>query len=227
MTKDFVCNYCAGPVKGGWPQCYGCKDLFLSPGVPSILRSAAVPMTSVLNVGPWYSALINYKGLRPSLKPVLASIAYHFLKTHAARIAEMLGGEASMITVVPSKRGVPYEKQPLRAALSLLPPIAEKLQHTLVHSAAGTYSRRTYNPDVFSAGPASVRGARVVLIEDTWVTGATSISAAGALFQLGAVSVVVFPIARVVNHSYWLEEHPYRTAMTGTYRPFDTGAWPR
>jgi hypothetical protein len=41
---------------------------------------------------------------------------YHFFTTHAARIEEMLGGEASMITVVPSKRGMPYEKQPLRAA---------------------------------------------------------------------------------------------------------------
>lgn len=81
--------------------------------------------------------------------------------------------------------------------------------------------RQTYRPASFST-IAQVEGLRVVLIEDSWVSGATPLSAAGALHDAGA-SVLVLPIARVVdNPAYW-GEHPYVTQMTEAY---DVARWP-
>jgi hypothetical protein len=184
-------------------------------------------MTSVLNPGPWYSTLVTYKNFERRGGVVLASVAYHFLTTHERSIAVMLGGEPTMLTIVPSKRGTPYDQQPLRGVLSLLEPLQTKLRQTLVHQPGQAHARRKYSPEVFGAGPASVEGARVVLIEDTWVTGATAVSAAGALLRLGAASVAIFPIARVVAASFWPEEHPYRAAMRSGYTAHDPASWPR
>jgi hypothetical protein len=45
------------------------------------------------------------------------------------------------------------------------------------------------------------------------VTGATAVSAAGVLLGFGAAAVAVLPIARVVDMSFWTDEHhPYRVA---------------
>jgi len=137
-------------------------------------------MTSVLNPSPWYSALFKYKEFEEyKFSSVLASIAYTVITKRADNIADHLGGPPSLITIVPSKKtGNHYPRQRLRASLAMVKPLAELLAHTLDHIPGKVIQRRGYNPSAFSAGPTSVRGARVLLIEDTWVTGATAMSAA-------------------------------------------------
>jgi hypothetical protein len=212
-ANDFVCSSCLGPVTG-FPQCYGCHNLFGGVnGAPNQLRSFIVPMTSALSPSPWYTALATYKTFQPRNGLVLVSVAHHFLQTHASRVASLLGGEPTVVTVVPSKRGISYDDQPLRIALSKAEPIQEKLRETLRYGEGSTWGRQEYHPEAFTAGPVAVRGERVVLIEDTWVTGATAVSAAGRLLELGADGVALFPIARLVNANYWPGEHPYRQTM--------------
>lgn len=71
-------------------------------------------------------------------------------------------------------------------------------------------------------------GERIVIIEDTWVTGATALSAAGALHEFGAENVLIIPMARLINSSYWSEDHPYREGMMdGTFDPVAPSSWPR
>lgn len=63
-------------------------------------------------------------------------------------------------------------------------------------------------------------------MEDSWVTGATGVSAAGALHRERAAAVVILPIARAINED-WLSQpvhHPYRAAMRELY---DIERWPR
>jgi hypothetical protein len=226
VSNDYVCDYCLGPVTS-YSQCWGCSQLFHAPGVPLALQHVTVPMTSVLNPGPWYRTLVTYKNFERKGAAVLASLAYTFTAIHAAKIAAMLGGPPTLITIVPSKRGIQYDDQPLRAALSLVAPLQAQLRQTLTHLPDQPYGRRKYSPEVFGAGPEPVDGARVILIEDTWVTGATAMSAAGALLNLGAESVAVLPIARVVAANFWPADHPYRVAMEATSRPVDPATWPR
>ena len=102
--------------------------------------------------------------------------------------------------------------------------MAQRLKHTLVFQPNKPVSRWAYSPDSFTQGPEKVTGARVLLLEDSWVTGATAMSAAGALLKFGASSVAVLPLARVVDQGFWQLDHPYRRAMG---KPYRFTAWPR
>lgn len=83
--------------------------------------------------------------------------------------------------------------------------------------------RQKYLPEAFRV-VADVSDGRILLIEDTWTTGSTAISTAGALLAAGAESVVVLSLARKVNSDYWSDQHPYLAAMK---RPWDPKFWPR
>ncbi len=86
------------------------------------------------------------------------------------------------------------------------------------------YHRTKYAPEMFRANPDVVNGGRIVLIEDTWITGATAISAAGSLLAAGADSVVITPIARDFRVQFHAEDHPYLARIA---RKFDVRSWPR
>ena len=86
----------------------------------------------------------------------------------------------------------------------------------LLHHSGELVERFTYTPAAFEPDD-RVRGERVLLIEDTWVTGATVISAAGALLEHGAESVAVPPIARHLNKAFW-RRHDYVDAMRREYQ---------
>jgi predicted amidophosphoribosyltransferase len=225
VAHDFVCNYCLGPVSK-FRQCFGCHSVFHKAGAPRQLRSRVVPMTSALNPSRWYSALSNYKKFQPDLKRVLASVAHHFIARNTNNVRALLGGHPDIITVVPSKRGLQFEEQPLARALRLVDPIAEKLKHTLVHVSGQSVPHQGFNADAFGPGPVRVAGKLVLLVEDSWVSGATAVSAAGTLLALGAKDVLIAPVARVITQERWPDDHPYRVDMKRPWNPDDAGAWP-
>lgn len=77
-------------------------------------------------------------------------------------------------------------------------------------------------------GPYAVRRKRVVIIEYAWITGATAISAVGQILELGASSVVLLPVARVIDSNWWDKEHPYLQAMRRPLREHWLAIdWPR
>ncbi len=222
QRESYVCPTCLGPVTN-YQQCYGCNRLFNS-GVPARLWDVIVPMTSVLNPSPWYVKLSTYKRGFTEHGKTLVSLAYTYLTANATQVAAVLGGDPDVFTIVPSKRGVDFATQPLRRTLARIEWIKARLAQTLVYHEGTGAQRWAYTPNAFTAGPYDVRGKRIVLIEDSWVTGATAVSAAGALLDFGAESVLVMPMARVVDAGYWPDDHPYRIAMA---RPYDVSAWPR
>ena len=226
VSNSFVCRGCLGPVNN-FVRCSGCHTLFGAAGAPPSLNSRVIPMTSALNPSKWYTALVNYKTLQRELGEVLVSIAYHFLDSRGSQISALLIGAPTVITVVPSKRGVLYEHQPLARALSRVDSLKSMLCQTLEHDSKQMVRHRTYNAAAFVRGPTDVQGERVALIEDSWVSGATATSAAGALLGFGAASVVILPIARVIDPGFWPETHPYRDAMKAPFEPYDSSAWPR
>lgn len=225
-SHDFVCDYCLGAVTS-YRQCFGCRNVFLVAEAPRELRDLVVPMTSALSPSRWYSALSNYKRLQPELGAVIASVAHHFIASRASHIRAALGGDPDLISIVPSKRGITYANQALRRALSMVEPIASKLHQTLVHVPGTSVPRQGYNAGIFGPGPTAVSGQRVLLIEDAWVSGATAVSAAGALLAADAARVLITPVARVVEDGFWPEDHPYRIEMRKPWAPDDTSAWPR
>jgi len=222
-TAAFVCRRCLGPAGEGYRRCLGCDRLYGSGGGgPRRLAATAVPMTTALNPSAWYSRLITYKKGYPEHLRLLGALASIWLRQHRTAIAALLRGEPDLMTVVPSKRGVDYERQPLREVLCHFGPPPFPLRQTLRHLEGGR--RHQYTPEIFAPAGASLSERRIVLVEDTWVTGATALSAAGALLGQGAAAVCILPLARCIDANFWGESHPYRTAMR---IPYDVARWPR
>jgi len=219
--EEFVCDLCLGPVTE-YTRCFGCNKLFA--GAPWELQRKVVPMTSVVKPSPWYSLLVGYKTAAPQHMPVLASVAHAFLTAHHEDIARMIGGEPDLITIVPSTRGIGYERQPLKRTLSLSGILRDRLVQTMTHDPRIAVGRQEFNPAAFKVMNQAVRGKRIILVEDTWVSGSKAVSAAGALLGAGAGGVAIISIARVVDEGFWPPDHPYREAMKA---PYDHEAWPR
>jgi hypothetical protein len=220
VAHRYVCKLCLGPVNGDFELCFGCNRLVGSGSVPTDLRSAIVPITAVLKPSPWYFRLVTYKKTEPRHGLALTAVVHRFLEQHRAEIKAHLGGECTALVPVPSRR-VPFESQPLRQALDAipgaLPPITKALE------LVSDIPRHTYKPGAFRTTH-DLRGERAVLVEDTWVTGSTALSAAGGLLRGGAAAVLVMPVARCVDSGFWAEDHPYRVAMSSPWR---VGSWPR
>jgi len=160
-------------------------------------------MTTTVNPGPWYIRLSTYKTFDYAKGDLLAAVAELFLDANEAKITAQLGGPATLTTIVPSTSGFTYAQQPLRRTLARAPQLDMRLSQCLEHVEGQRTSRRSYTPEAFRALP-GVDGQRVILIEDTWVTGGTAISAAGALLEAGAIAVAVIPIARIVEKNSYL-----------------------
>jgi hypothetical protein len=178
-------------------------------------------MTTALKTSRWYRQLYTYKlSTPPRYIPRLSNLADGYFAQHKKKISKLLGGKPTVLTLVPSKRGIPFRHQPLREALSVC---GRDLVRTLQFLPGAQYKRQGYFPGSFQA-MRDFEGERIVLFEDTWVTGATALSSAGALLEAGAESVIVLALARCIDGGFWPEDHPYLKAMK---KPWKVEDWPR
>lgn len=228
---DFVCKCCLGATDTveaadkpprWFETCYPCRKLCET--APPHLHRRFIAATTALNPGPWYSRLDSYKRSAPQHMPLIASVTWKFLHEHKDRFDALLGGAADHLVIVPSTRGYPYNEQPLWKALSRAAPLRDLLAPVVRHAGQGRPPRQEYTPTAFEVDGDAVRGKRLIVIDDTWVSGRNLISVAGALLEGGAAEVVPFAVARVVRASFRSPEHPYRIAMA---RPFELTSWPR
>ena len=209
-AEPWVCDTCMGPVSPAFSCCYACNEL-LEKGVPSQVMGAVVPASIATSPGRWYRRLLTYKDGNPNYRAHLAALAWAYLEQHEDRLSNLAGGAIDVVTPVPSKRGRTFDQHPLRQALAVVRPIEGRLANTLrFEPDAGVNLRRDYYPGCFDPGPDAVSGKRVLVVEDSWVTGATALSAAGALLTYGAVSIAILSLARVVEVDFWADSgHPY------------------
>lgn len=230
-SHAWVCNMCLGPTNVDFECCFACAKI-LKNGAPNAFADAVIPATVATNPGLWFNRLSTYKVSYPSYRAHVAALAWSFIELHEERLAAMAGGAIGVVTPVPSKRGRSYMEQPLRQALSAVRPIRDRMADTLQFVPAPDINwRRDYYPQCFDGGPDSVAGQHVLLIEDSWVTGATALAAAGALIGLGARGVAILALARVIDVSFWQgREHPYLervSADSASREPFDITRWTR
>lgn len=224
-----MCCECFQPLQSHrrFRRCYQCEQMFSA--APAGLSGKTVPMTVVDNPSPWYTRLEKYKsGMAKEYAPVVASVAFSYMRHHYKRIVDLLGGAPDMVAVTPSKGRHAGMQHPLRRTLDLVKDqdlfaIKEPLQYV----GKEPIKRGEYKPDAFHAEPADVAFAHVVLIEDLWVSGRTCVSAAGALLAAGAESVVMMPIARLVHMDTPAMVGPDHPFFTWVKEPFNLEHWPR
>ena len=192
-----LCAVCRGPAWRGSARCFQC-ELHWQCAAGS-LADLVVPVAFAIKGGPHAGRLWQYKSPRvtaaagESPAAMLRAMLLVFLRDHGACLWRAAGtARPTHVAVVPTARGRPGT-HPLRALAHgyLACPWAA------LTARPADEQVRDLDPERFRAVP--VRGARVLLIDDTWTTGSSAQSAAMALRAAGARSIVTVVLGRHVS----------------------------
>jgi hypothetical protein len=189
-----TCGVCRGPVRPGYRRCYQCDghDL-LGHG---LLADAVVPVSYAVKGTALAEALWRYKSSTAPGEPARGSVLallLAFLNDHGRcvwRHAAM--PPPDRLAVVPTGCGRPGPHPLLRLARPYLRLPLAPLAIRPGRQGRGLDVHR------FRAGPVPA-GARVLLLDDSWVSGASAQSAAAALKLAGAGRVAIVVLGRHVN----------------------------
>jgi hypothetical protein len=198
---------CCGPTPAYRAVCFACR---------SVARRLGVPLAPVFAVAPCalpgalYTVLLGYKEspvaeARRRFAPMVRRLFEGFLGAHAGCLATCAGGRLHLAVPVPSTArasGAPLAAVPgLRTAVEGALEGCRWSPGALVRAEAAVGHMR---PDaaafrVPAGAGAGVVGRRILLLDDTYVTGARAQSAAAALRRAGARAVVIVALGRVVR----------------------------
>jgi predicted amidophosphoribosyltransferase len=149
-------------------------------------------------MGPVHYLLRNYKDgsaqLQQRLRPRVAALLARFLQHHGQCI-----GAWDTITVVPSSVGRPGP-HPLVQTIGMVPELATTAAELLraTNRPAGHLAASDRGFTVMSR----VRGRRVLLVDDTFTSGAEIQSAASALQTAGATIPAAVVLGRYINPDF-------------------------
>jgi predicted amidophosphoribosyltransferase len=134
----------------------------------------------------------------------LALILGRFLAAHEACVAAAAGaGTFDVVTTVPSGQADRDEYHPLRRIVGELVASTAERHERLLRRSSVPVQPRVFDPSRYEA-TRLLAGANVLLIDDTWTTGASAQSAAAALKAAGAARVGAVVIGRHLNRE-WFE----------------------
>ena len=196
-----VCRVCRDLIPDGYTYCRHCRR---TRGNASVVA----PISLCVRGSALHAALRGYKdGTQQHVRDLnaqrLARLVDNFLDRHErclAAAAKVRGFDA--VTVVPSSSPVRDELRPnlRRLAAELAATTSERYGRLLTPTGAVPASAG-FEPRRYLASP-DAAGQRIMLLEDTWVTGSRAQSAAAALRSAGAAVVVVLAIGRFVSRGH-------------------------
>jgi len=193
-----VCSVCHGAPNEGYERCYSCQEAMRKVTHPLDL---IVPISLSKTDEQLHHVLRSYKSspfpeVRRRFTMQIAAMIARFLGSHQQCIVSAAGTAWDTVTIVPSTAGR-VGRHPLLdviemvkilgpAYVDLLTPGTTPLGHN-VSDDAGLVASHT------------AAGRAVLLIDDTFTTGARAQSAASALTLAGATVVSALVVGRVIN----------------------------
>ncbi len=198
-----LCAVCCGPAGRGSACCFQCDLQGQCAG--GGLADLVVPVAYAIKGGPHAKRLWQYKsiigsrnreldGAAASAGRLLLALLLVFLRDHG-RCGWRRAGitwPPTHLAVVPSARGR-TGPHPLRTLIS--PYLS--CRWTELVATPDYHQARELDPGRFVAAP--VPGGRILLLDDTWTTGASAQSAAMALRRAGARSIATVVLGRHIN----------------------------
>jgi predicted amidophosphoribosyltransferase len=208
-----VCDVCFNFTEG-YGRCYACahSELWLD---------AVAPISYSIGREQLHHALKGYKRLGGDvgrrLGVELAAVLWQFLDLHERCVCARAGVERfEIVCTVPSGDRERDRDHPLRWIVGdVVAPTRGRHRRVLRRSEAEVPARE------FDAGKYEVvddvEGRSVLLIDDTWTTGANAQSAAAALKTAGACGVGAVVIGRYLNRDW----HENDGRLRGIAHPFE------
>jgi predicted amidophosphoribosyltransferase len=207
-----VCTTCFN-FTDGYDRCYACthNESWLDAVAPISYSPAHEQLHHVLAT---YKRQTGAVAGRFAVD--LAALLWRYLSRHERCLAAAAGTEAfTVVTTVPSGNPERDRRHPLRRIVGeLVTPTRPRHERLLKRSPspATTHSFSAHRYDALR----TLDGETVLLVDDTWTTGANAQSAAAALKRAGAVKVGVVVIGRHVNRE-WRENDRRLTALAGRF----------
>lgn len=186
------CEICHSSKDDAFDRCYRCNEGFrlLNGNVPRIL-----PITMSLERGQMHHALRDYKdGWDQTIRERFSWQIAGLVELFAAQHTECLG-EFDVVTCIPSRK----QRTAFEAVVTRLGRFRERYEPLL--AVAGADDSHTLSSGRFVAA-GTARGRRVLILEDTFTTGASVFSATAALRAAGAVVDTVLVVGRHMNPGY-------------------------
>jgi predicted amidophosphoribosyltransferase len=219
-----ACCICCGPSSRRFAHCFACRTVARLLNLP---LSPVLPGHVCIVPGPLYRVLMGYKEAhvdeaRAHFSARVAALFGLFFADHMGCITTALGGRPDLVVPVPSS------SRPGRASLARVPGLVEVVHDALGANAGWSPSALQRagvevgpmrpNAHAFAVPPsqrAAVHGARVIVLDDIYVSGSRAQSAAAALRLAGATTVLVVPLGRAVRPEK-LITHAAFVATNGT-----------
>jgi predicted amidophosphoribosyltransferase len=209
---EATCDVCFN-LTDGYGRCYACSRL------PSAL-DAVLPISYSVGGEQLHYALSGYKRFAgPTARRFtveLAAVLWRFLRDHERCLAKAVGVERfAVVATVPSSDRARDEHHPLRTIVgTLVGATRERHERLLLRSVAPAPEREFSAAKYAATRPLDQES--VLLIDDTWTTGASAQSAAATLRSAGAGSVGAVVIGRYLNRAWQRNDRRLR-AMPATY----------
>jgi predicted amidophosphoribosyltransferase len=205
-----VCQVCFD-FTDGHRACWSCTHL------PRHL-DAVMPISYSVAHEQLHHVLAAYKRapqpVAGRLQHELAAILWRHLSRHETCLAAIAGATRfDLVTTVPSGHRDRAHTHPLpRIVGDLIGPTRARHRHLLRRSSTPV-EPRTVDPDKYEP-TTRLSGESVLLIDDTWTTGASAQSAAAALNAAGSGPVAALVIGRHVNREWGSNDAHIKTMST-------------
>lgn len=206
---DGVCSVCLTFTERDFDTCFQCAKRRSA-------LDAVLPISYSPHCGQLHTALRSYKTCSPSSRQFtieLAAVLWRFLARHESCLARRTGVDGfPVVTTVPSSSTERDNTHPLHKI------VGEIVDHTaarfeqLLRPTGVTVATRAVDPRRYKA-TRGILGEDVLLIDDTWTTGASAESAARVLKDAGAGVVALVVVGRHIrtefaNNAQRLEQLP-------------------
>lgn len=208
-----VCRVCFNLTEG-WDRCYACAH-----GGRAL--DAMVPISYSVAGEQLHHALAGYKRAPVSVAREfalgLAAVLWRWLDTHERCVARAVGIERfPLVTTVPSGDRHRSRSHPLRSLVAGLVGPSQGRYRPLLERSEVELDLHVFSEARYVARE-QLDGSPVLLIDDTWTTGANAQSAAAALKAAGAGPVGAVVIGRHVNRGWGHNDERLRALPA----PFD------
>jgi hypothetical protein len=202
-----VCRNCFNLI-GSYDHCFSCAR-------QEAVLAAVLPISYSVGHEALHAVLAGYKRVEGSgaraLGIELAAVLWKFLDRHELCLASAAGVERfDIVTTVPSGDAVRDESHPLPWLVGELCAATRGRYQRLLHRSRVAVAGREFSAAKYTTGH-DLKGDDVLLIDDTWTTGASAQSAAAALRAAGSGTVAALVIGRHVNREWGPNDQYLRT----------------